>query len=145
MTLKPERRQTHDLLYVQRKARTGFTGYSQGASEAPDYNPAQHVNYTTLPTRLARCIFLPFFRRFPFMAKRKHPKLPNGFGSIKKLSGNRTNKNLVYIRPPPNLKKTAPPYRKKLCVMFPIGIPASMRSWHTITVHSSQKAFCLPK
>ena len=39
-----------------------LTGYSQGASEAPDYNPAQHVNYTTLPTRLARCIFLPFFR-----------------------------------------------------------------------------------
>lgn len=30
------------------------------------------------------------------MAKRKHPKLPNGFGSIKKLSGNRTNKFGVY-------------------------------------------------
>lgn len=30
------------------------------------------------------------------MAKAKHPKLPNGFGSIKKLSGNRTNKFGVY-------------------------------------------------
>ena len=30
------------------------------------------------------------------MAKKKHPKLPNGFGSIKKLSGNRTNKYGVY-------------------------------------------------
>lgn len=30
------------------------------------------------------------------MAKSKHPKLPNGFGSIKKLSGNRTNKFGVY-------------------------------------------------
>lgn len=30
------------------------------------------------------------------MAKKKHPKLPNGFGSIKKLSGNRTNPYAVY-------------------------------------------------
>ncbi len=30
------------------------------------------------------------------MSKAKHPKLPNGFGSIKKLSGNRTNKYGVY-------------------------------------------------
>lgn len=30
------------------------------------------------------------------MAKAKHPKLPNGFGSIKKLSGNRTNPYGVY-------------------------------------------------
>lgn len=30
------------------------------------------------------------------MAKKKHPKLPNGFGSIKKLSGNRTNPYGVY-------------------------------------------------
>ncbi len=30
------------------------------------------------------------------MAKAKHPKLPNGFGSIKKLSGNRSNKYGVY-------------------------------------------------
>lgn len=78
------------------------------------------------------------------MAKRKHPKLPNGFGSIKKLSGNRTNKYGVYP-PTTEFNKNGSPYRKKLCVMFPIGIPASMRSWHTITVHSSQKAFCLPK
>ncbi len=30
------------------------------------------------------------------MSKRKHPKLPNGFGSIKKLSGNRRNPYGVY-------------------------------------------------
>lgn len=30
------------------------------------------------------------------MAKRKHPKLPNGFGSIKKLSGKRSNPYAVY-------------------------------------------------
>lgn len=30
------------------------------------------------------------------MAKNKHPKLPNGFGSIKKLSGNRSNPYAVY-------------------------------------------------
>ncbi len=30
------------------------------------------------------------------MAKAKHPKLPNGFGSIKKLSGNRSNPYAVY-------------------------------------------------
>lgn len=30
------------------------------------------------------------------MPKRKYPKLPNGFGSIKKLSGNRTNPYAVY-------------------------------------------------
>ena len=47
------------------------------------------------------------------MAKRKkHPKLPNGFGSIKKLSGNRTNPYAVY--PPttefaPNGSPKTPP------------------------------------
>lgn len=30
------------------------------------------------------------------MAKRKYPKLPNGFGSVKRLSGNRTNPFAVY-------------------------------------------------
>ena len=30
------------------------------------------------------------------MARRKHPKLPNGFGSIKKLSGKRSNPYAVY-------------------------------------------------
>lgn len=38
------------------------------------------------------------------MAKSKHPKLPNGFGSIKKLSGNRTNKYGVY----PPVKEFSP-------------------------------------
>ncbi len=38
------------------------------------------------------------------MAKKKHPKLPNGFGSIKKLSGKRTNPYGVY---PPVTEFTA--------------------------------------
>ena len=49
------------------------------------------------------------------MAKRKHPKLPNGFGSIKKLSGNRTNPYAVY---PPTEAFTAtgsPITQKALC------------------------------
>lgn len=37
--------------------------------------------------------------------KSKHPKLPNGFGSIKKLSGNRTNPYAVY---PPTKEFTDP-------------------------------------
>lgn len=49
------------------------------------------------------------------MAKKKHPKLPNGFGSIKKLSGNRTNPYAVY---PPTTEFTssgAPVTPKALC------------------------------
>lgn len=60
---------------------------------------------TTRKIRIVRwLLFLyPFFdignipqRKDDTMAKAKHPKLPNGFGSIKKLSGNRTNKFGVY-------------------------------------------------
>ncbi len=42
-------------------------------------------------------IFIPIFKEDDTVtAKKKHPKLPNGFGSIKKLSGNRTNQYGVY-------------------------------------------------
>lgn len=56
------------------------------------------------------------------MARRKHPKLPNGFGSIKKLSGNRTNPYAVY---PPTTEFTpngAPKTQKALCYV---------RDWYT--------------
>ncbi len=63
------------------------------------------------------------------MAKKKHPKLPNGFGSIKKLSGNRTNKYGVY--PPttefqPNGSPVTP---KALCYVsdWYVGFYALMR------------------
>lgn len=49
------------------------------------------------------------------MAKKKHPKLPNGFGSIKKLSGNRSNPYAVY---PPTTEFTpngSPVLPKALC------------------------------
>ncbi len=35
-------------------------------------------------------------RKSPKTSVKRHPKLPNGFGSIKKLSGNRTNPYAVY-------------------------------------------------
>ena len=35
-------------------------------------------------------------RKSPKTSAKRHPKLPNGFGSIKKLSGNRTNPYAVY-------------------------------------------------
>lgn len=49
------------------------------------------------------------------MAKKKHPRLPNKFGSIKKLSGNRNNPYAVY---PPTTEYTqngAPKSQKALC------------------------------
>lgn len=49
------------------------------------------------------------------MAKRKYPKLPNKFGSIKKLSGNRSNPYAVY---PPTTEYTefgVPVTQKALC------------------------------
>ena len=49
------------------------------------------------------------------MAKRKHPKLPNGFGSIKKLSGNRTNKYGVYPPTTEFNKNGSPVSKKALC------------------------------
>lgn len=35
-------------------------------------------------------------RKSPKTSAKRHSKLPNGFGSIKKLSGNRTNPYAVY-------------------------------------------------
>lgn len=55
--------------------------------------------------------------------KKKHPKLPNGFGSIKKLSGNRSNPYAVY--PPTKTwdKETgSPKTQKALCYV---------RDWYT--------------
>lgn len=49
------------------------------------------------------------------MPKRKHPKLPNGFGSIKKLSGNRTNKYGVYPPTTEFNENGSPVSRKALC------------------------------
>nr|DAG85322.1 MAG TPA: Integrase [Caudoviricetes sp.] len=42
-------------------------------------------------------IFIPIFKEDDFMAKKKkYPNLPNGFGSIRKLSGNRNNPYAVH-------------------------------------------------
>ena len=49
------------------------------------------------------------------MAKAKHPKLPNGFGSIKKLSGNRTNKFGVYPPVTEFRENGSPVFPKALC------------------------------
>lgn len=49
------------------------------------------------------------------MAKAKHPKLPNGFGSIKKLSGNRTNKYGVYPPTTEFASNGSPKTPKALC------------------------------
>ena len=51
-------------------------------------------------------IFIPFFQEDDTMArKKKYPKLPNGYGSIKKLSGKRRNPYGVY---PPSTELIAP-------------------------------------
>ena len=45
----------------------------------------------------------------------KHPKLPNGFGSIKKLSGNRTNPYAVYPPTTEFAPNGSPKTPKALC------------------------------
>ena len=49
------------------------------------------------------------------MPKKKHPKLPNGFGSIKKLSGNRTNPYAVYPPTTEFYPNGSPVLPKALC------------------------------
>ncbi len=49
------------------------------------------------------------------MAKAKHPKLPNGFGSIKKLSGSRSNPYAVYPPTTEFAENGSPKTPKALC------------------------------
>ena len=58
----------------------------------------KQVDYTIILHNLRGLFFIPIFKEDDTMAKRKkYPKLPNGYGSIKRLSGkNRTNPYGVY-------------------------------------------------
>ena len=60
------------------------------------HHPNQ-VDYTIILHILRGLFFIPFFRSDTMSKRKKYPKLPNGYGSIKRLSGkNRTNPYGVY-------------------------------------------------